>query len=109
MFEAVGATSATTATTDKIRPIQALSEPYAKRDWSKLRSVVGLLGQIAKSLQPRNYAVTLLLRMCVDKVVMENVDIFELVQEAIKRLCRYVPDDSWESNVSPLLFLTLRA
>lgn len=100
MFESVGATSASIATTDKIRPVQAVSEPYAKRDWSKLRSLVGLLGQIAKSLQAKTYAVTLLLRMCVDRLVMENVDIFDLVQEAIHRLCRYIPAESWESNVS---------
>jgi hypothetical protein len=103
MLEGVGATSVTTATTDKIQPVQALPEAYAKRDWSKLRSLVRLLGQIAKSLQARTYVVTLLLRMCVDRVVMLNVDIFDLIQETINRLCRYIPDDSWESSVSSLL------
>lgn len=99
MFIAVGATSATTATTDKIRPVQALTEPYGRRDWSNLRSLIRLFGQIAKSLQARNHITTLLLRMSVDEVVKGNVDIFDLVQETISRLCRYVPDDSWENHV----------
>jgi hypothetical protein len=102
MFEGVGATLAATATTDKIRPVKNLAEPYAKRDWSNLRSLIRLFGQIAELLQARVYIVTLLLRMCVDRVVMENVDIFGLVQETINRLCRYMPDDSWESCVSSL-------
>ena len=102
LFEAVGATSASTATTDKIRPVQALSQPYAKRDWSKVRSLIRLLGRVSKLLEARTYAITLLLRMCCDKMVVENVDIFDLVQESINRLCRYVPDDAWESSVSSI-------
>ncbi|KAG0651764.1 hypothetical protein D0Z07_1681 [Hyphodiscus hymeniophilus] len=98
LFESVGATSANTAITDKVCPVQALSTPYANRDWSRLRSLVVLLGQISKTLQARTYAVTLLLRMCCDRMVMENVDIFDAVQDTIDRLCRYVPDDSWESS-----------
>lgn len=108
VFEGVGATSATSANTDKIRPAQALAEPYAKRDWSKLRTVIKFFGQIARSLQARIYVVTMLLRMCVDRMVMENVDIFDLVQETINRLCRYVPDDSWESCVGSFPILPVQ-
>ena len=107
LFERVGASSAATATTDKIQPGQNLSAPYARRDWSKLRSLIQLLGHIAKDFQASLYALTLLLRMCCDRVVMHNVDIFDLVQETINRLCRHVPGDSWDSCVSPSVLAPL--
>lgn len=103
MFERVGANPACTTVVDKVGTVPALAEPYAKRDWAKLRSLIGFFGQIAISLQVRSYVVSMLLRMCVDRVVLENVDIFDLVLETINRLCRYVLDDAWETCVSPLL------
>ena len=103
MFERVGANPASTTVADKIRTVPALAEPYAKRDWAKLRSLIGFFGQIARSLQARSYVVSMLLRMCVDRVVLENVDIFDLVLETINQLCGYVRDDAWETCVSPLL------
>ena len=101
MFGRVGANSASTIVADKITTVPALTEPYAKRDWATLRSLIRFFGQVARSLQSRSYVVSLLLRMCVDRVVLENVDIFDLVQETIYRLCRRVHDDDWEANVSP--------
>jgi hypothetical protein len=103
MFERLGANPTRMTATEKIRPVPALAEPYGGRDWSKLRSLIKFFGMIAKSLQPRTWVVSMLLRMSIDRMVLDNVDIFDLVQEAIIRLCKYVPDDAWENCVS--LFL----
>jgi hypothetical protein len=105
LFESVGANSTTMAIAEKIRPLQALPAGYAKTDWSSLLNLIRFLGHIAESLEPRTYVVTSLLRMCVDRVVMENVDIFDTVQKTIHLLCRYIPEETWESCVS--LFQTL--
>ena len=100
MLERVGADPTSMRVAEKIRPVAALAEPYAKRDWSKLRSLIKFFGMIAKSLQPRTWAVSIFLRMSVDKMVMDNVDIFDLVQKTLNSLCIYVPDDEWDNCVS---------
>jgi hypothetical protein len=107
LFRGLGGTSNATSITEKIRPIQAPLEHYSNRDWGKgnLLSVIRFLGQVTKPLkqESRTYIVTMLLRMSVDRVVCENVDLLDLIQQTINRLCRYTPEDAWEASVSTLL------
>jgi hypothetical protein len=104
LFRGLGGTQDATIITEKIRPIQAPPEHYSNRDWGKghLLSVIRFLGRFTKSLQQesRTYIVTMLLRMSVDRVVCENVDLLDLVQQTISRLCHYTPDNAWEASVS---------
>jgi hypothetical protein len=104
LFRGLGGTQDATIITEKIRPIQAPPEHYSNRDWGKghLLSVIRFLGRSTKSLQQasRTYIVTMLLRMSVDRVVCENVDLLDLVQQTISRLCHYTPDNAWEASVS---------
>lgn len=106
MFGLVGATSASTSVSGKIRTVAALTEPYARRNWTNLCAVVRFYGQIARLLQAKTCVITLLLRLCVDRIVLENVDIFDLVQGTINQLCGCVHDDTaWEKCVSPFPFV----
>ena len=100
-LQGLGGSSVAVDITQKIVPISALIDPYAKRDWTKLQSTVKLFGQFAKSLQQksRTHIICMLLRMSVDQVVLENIDLLDLVQETIYRLCRSTSGDSWESSV----------
>jgi hypothetical protein len=101
-LQALGGSSVAVNVTQKIIPAPALTNPYTTQDLAKLRSVVKLFGQFAKSLQQksRTYIISMLQRMSVDHVVFENVDLLDSVQETIYRLCRYTPEDKWEISVS---------
>lgn len=102
VFRLLGGTMSATNISESIRPVKLLGDPYEKRDWSNLSSVFKLLGQIAKCLQQeaRTQAICILLRLCVDRVVLENLDLVDRVQEALRRLCKYTSDEDWESFVS---------
>lgn len=105
MFQDLGGTAAATTVSEVIHPVQKTSDPYNGRDWTRLCSVVKFLGQASKSLkeQPRIHALCMLLRLAVDRVVSANVDLYDRVQDTTFRLCRSVPNDSWDSFVSSYL------
>jgi hypothetical protein len=102
LFQNLGGTPTAIAVSQIIRPVQKIINPYEKQDWTKLHSVIKFLGQASRSLQQngRIHALCMLIRMGIDRVVPDNVDLYDLVQDTIFRLCRYVPEDSWESFVS---------
>jgi hypothetical protein len=107
LFRGLGGSHIGISVSQKIHPIPGLVDPYGKCEWGKLCAVVKFLGQVARHLQQdsRVYAMCMLLRMSVDRVVFDNVDILDLVHDTIHRLCRHVPDDAWEACVSWTLFL----
>lgn len=102
MFQNLGGAPTAVTVSQIIRPVQMIIDPYGNQDWTKLRSVVKFLGQASRSLQQtgRVHALSMLLRMGIDRVVADNVDLYDLVQDTIFRLCRYVPEDSWGRFVS---------
>ena len=102
VFQNVGGTLAAVSVSQIVQPFQKIDSPYEKQDWTKLSSIVKFLGQASKSLQQntRIHALTMLIRMGIDRVVADNVDLYDLVQDAVFRLCRSVPEDSWGSCVS---------
>lgn len=100
VFQHIGATPTAINLTTSIQPVQEIIDPYGRQDWAKLRSVLGLLGQMSKYLLPplRIQTICTLLRMGVDRVVLYNVDLYVLVQETITQICEHVPDDVWEES-----------
>jgi hypothetical protein len=110
MFRDLGGTLTAITVSQIIQPVPRIINPYRKHDWAELRSLVKFLGQASKSLQhkARIYVMCMLLRMGVDRVVLGNVDLYDLVLDTIFRLCRHVPHDSWEIFVSSSLSLQNR-
>ncbi|KAF4635782.1 hypothetical protein G7Y89_g2304 [Cudoniella acicularis] len=109
MFLNLGGTPTATTPTEKIKPSTGLTEPYLNREWAILRCVVQFFAAVADCLQQRTreHIICLLLRMSIDHVVARNVDLLDMVQEAIRRLCRHTPSESWDSccqNVSKVMF-----
>lgn len=102
IFRQIGGSPNATSVTEKIRVVQKLADPYAKRDWTTLFSVISLFSKVSKRLTQasRMRVVCTFLRLCVDQLILENVHLLASVQEAICRLCRHTPDDEWESFVS---------
>lgn len=108
LFRVIGGSSNATEISQKVVPVAKLADPYSNRDWARLLSIIRFLGQIGKSLQQasRTNIICMLLRMSVDHVVFENVDLLDSVQETIGRLCRYTPDEDWETCVRLCSLLT---
>ncbi|KUJ23534.1 uncharacterized protein LY89DRAFT_635843 [Mollisia scopiformis] len=89
LFVNLGAASGATIVTEKIRLVNKLPAPYAHRNWANLLSVIKLLGRLAKYLTSaaKMCTICMLLRMSMDKLVAENIDILDAVQETTNRLC----------------------
>ncbi|KAH6710837.1 hypothetical protein BKA61DRAFT_488930 [Leptodontidium sp. MPI-SDFR-AT-0119] len=77
-----------------IKPVNKLKDPYPRRDWANLLSIIKFFSQVAKLLdeKSRRFLIFMFLKMSLDKVVSENVDIHDSVQDAIARLCHYIID-----------------
>jgi hypothetical protein len=101
VFQRLGGSSAGTEIAQKIVPVSKLSDPYSNRDWAKLLSIINFFGQISRSLQQKSRASIMctLLRMSVDQVVYENVDLLDSVQGTVSRLCKHTPDEDWKTFV----------
>jgi hypothetical protein len=101
LFRTIGGSSNATEISQKVVPVPELADPYSNRDWARLLSIIKYLGQIGKSLQQksRTNIICMLLRMSVDHVIFENVDLLDSVQDTLSRLCRYTPDEDWETCV----------
>ena len=101
-FQDLGSSSAAVDITQVIVPISTPPDQHAKRDWAKLRSLIKLCGQSTKELQQesRIHIICMLLRMSIDNEVLENVDLLDLIQDTIYRLCRYISDEEWDASVS---------
>ena len=105
MFRDLGGKTTATTVTEKIRPTPKL-DGESSNDWAHVCSVVRLFTQrpVARSLQQRTreHIICVLLRMSADYTVFKNVELLDLIQLAIGRLCLCVDADDWETSVSTL-------
>lgn len=107
VFQSLGGSPNGTDITQKVVPVPKLADPYGSGDWARLLSLINFFGHISKFLQikTRTSIICMLLRMSVDHVVYENVDLLDSVQITISRLCRSTPEKEWDACVrvsSPL-------
>ncbi|RFU32528.1 hypothetical protein B7463_g3840, partial [Scytalidium lignicola] len=98
IFQHLGSTITATDLNQKIKPVPAISDQYSGHNWTKLSTIVKLFGKIGGLVQQqvRTFLVGVLLRMSIDNVVMEDIDLFFSVQRAFESLCDHVPEDVWE-------------
>ncbi|OLN97263.1 hypothetical protein CCHL11_07734 [Colletotrichum chlorophyti] len=84
-------------TEETLKPMREVREIYADRDWRPLRSSLKWFYYIAHFLDHSSvaYAVKMLLRMAVDKVVIENPDVLAEYQWALAALVNTVEDEVW--------------
>ncbi|TVY26149.1 hypothetical protein LHYA1_G005371 [Lachnellula hyalina] len=96
MLRDLGGTPIATTITGKMKPSPKITARYS-RDWAHVRSALMFFTGIADSLQrkTREHMLCMLLRMGADHVVFKNVDVLDVLQQAIRRLCKYIPDDEW--------------
>jgi len=83
---------------EALKSVNKLKCPYPRRNWANLLAIIKFFGQVAKLLdeKSRRYLIFILLKMSLDKMVSENVDIHAAVQETIARLCQYIVD--WDDT-----------
>ncbi|KAJ8066824.1 hypothetical protein OCU04_004206 [Sclerotinia nivalis] len=100
MFRSLGATTTAINPSEKIKPRQEIADAYSHQPWSKVRALIGLINLIARPLQEasRLEVICILLRLCIDPVLLERVDLLSLVQKALHSLCLYMDPDSWEQS-----------
>lgn len=103
LFEGLGGSDSGISISEKVQPIPGLIDPYSNYEWNTLCSVIKFLGQVGRNLQQnsRVYTICILLRLSIDRVVFDNVDVLDQIHDTIGRLCRHIPDGDWESSVSP--------
>jgi len=106
LFRLVGARVSTTSLSEKILPTAKVADPYWEHDWSKVCTLLKVLGRVAPSLSPQSRidSICMLLRMAADSVVLENVEILMEEHKALWLLLRCTPDENWESEVVLLYF-----
>ncbi|KAL1882067.1 hypothetical protein VTK73DRAFT_2476 [Phialemonium thermophilum] len=98
LFLGLGASQDAVGSSSKITGALESDIPYTDRDWSPLRSVLTLLGKIAGSLnlESNTWAVTILLRLAVDDLIINDVDARKEFSDAMERLILTVSVDSWD-------------
>lgn len=76
-------------------------EPYENRDWSCLMSFICLLGLVAADLSvaAAEYATQTLVRLCLDKFLLCNVELLAEYEYTIKQLAEAIPSSSWDNLV----------
>ncbi|KAK0112884.1 hypothetical protein ONS95_014605 [Cadophora gregata] len=96
-FLRLGATPEAQAV-EGLKPVNKLKNPYPRRDWGNLLATIKFFGQVAKLLneKPRRHLIFVLLKLSLDRIVSENADIQDAVQETIARLCQYIND--WDDT-----------
>ncbi|XMA09089.1 hypothetical protein WAI453_001880 [Rhynchosporium graminicola] len=84
-----------------MRPVNKLRDPYPQRNWANLLSMIKFFAQIAKLLgeKSRRYLIFMFLKMSMDRIVPENVDIQDSLQDSITQLCHYIVD--WQETARP--------
>jgi hypothetical protein len=101
VFCQVGGTLNATSPTEKIKPAPKVENPYSRKDWSTLISIIKLFGCTSKRLTQlsRTHVMCMLLRLSVDHLVFETIDLLVSIQDTIHHICRHTPDKEWESFV----------
>ncbi|KAL6806520.1 hypothetical protein GGI42DRAFT_321421 [Trichoderma sp. SZMC 28013] len=75
------------------------NETYQDRDWSNLESFFTLLGMVSGHLSAASaiHASHTLLRMSMDKLLIFNIDLLTVYEDAIESLVNAIPSSSWDS------------
>ncbi|KAF7852743.1 uncharacterized protein EAF02_012142 [Botrytis sinoallii] len=100
MFKSIGATNTAIALSEKVVPRLEISDAYSNHPWSKVRALIGLLNLTAKYLQQetRLEVICILLRLGIDRALLERVDLLSQVQTTLHNLCLWIDPDVWEES-----------
>ncbi|KAL7792629.1 hypothetical protein V8C37DRAFT_380112 [Trichoderma ceciliae] len=99
LFIRLGAASEIKFRDSEIPVSKPSHEPYQDRDWSCLESFLVLLRMVSCHLSVVSaiYASHILLRVSMDKLLIYNIDLLTVYEEAIESLTNAISSSSWDS------------
>ena len=102
LFSRVGASETALEPTPEISGSVRSDEPYPGRRWSPLQSLLSLIAQTSHqmALKAVTRAFSILLRLGIDTLVLENINIRKFYSDAVQRLSSAIPQDLWDQFVS---------
>ncbi|SZF05496.1 unnamed protein product [Blumeria hordei] len=98
IFVNLGATEQTTDITHNIESVKEIPDYYSRSAWPALRAILQFFTDIAHLLQQESlaYIACLLLRMSIDSIVVETVDLYVTFQQIVCKLCCCTSCDYWD-------------
>ncbi|RFU76906.1 hypothetical protein TARUN_5319 [Trichoderma arundinaceum] len=99
LFLRLGATDEIKFWDSEIPVLKLSHEPYQDRDWSCLESFLILLNMVSGHLSVASaiYASHTLLRVSMDRLLIHNIDLLTVYEEAIQNITNEIPSSSWDS------------
>lgn len=110
LFQYLGATAEANDPSSKLVGVPELDDPYpGPNDWRCLCTVLRLLSWVASELSITSVAcvVRILLRLGIDPLVHENIDVCGEYTDAMESLVSTVPPNDWDNFVGLMLLLHL--
>lgn len=99
LFEKVGPRWESIDLSARLELVPAVHHPYPGRNWTPLRSLLVLLAALAETslgLEAVRCATKILLRLAMDSIIEENVDLLDAYQNAVRPLVLRVPPSDWD-------------
>lgn len=101
MWDGIGVAD-TTIDDGEISISRVGGDVYQGREWSHLQSVMILLQGVAShlSLATTKYAIEMLIRMAMDRVILTTIELDTQYASTMKALLETIPPENWDSFVS---------
>jgi hypothetical protein len=98
IFQKLGAKKAAFDIDEEVKLISKDESPYEGYDWKTLRAVIAFIGRISKylSAEASSYMMCVLTRLCIDRVVVEDISLLAAVQKTMEQVCSNIKDAHWE-------------
>lgn len=102
MFDLLGAFPQATDWKANVEAVGVYKKAYEGRQWGTLQSCIKFLGEAAKFATPVTcgYTMSLLARLCADRLVRDVRTLLSTVQETMTLLCKSIKEEgNWEISV----------
>lgn len=103
VFDLLGAFPQAIDWKTKVEAVGVYKKAYEGRQWGTLQSYIKFLGEAAKFATPVTcgYTMSLLARLCADRLVRDVKTLLSTVQETMTLLCKSIKEEgNWEISVS---------
>lgn len=107
-FRKIGAIGNAVDMHQEVQLVPVRQSVYEGRNWTSLRAFISFLGRISPnvSLASRSHTLSLLVRICVDRAILENLGLLDTVQRSMELTCASIGSVPWEQCVRRQAYLT---
>lgn len=102
IFGNLGAKKAASDMNEELKLISKDQSPYEGHDWTTLADLIAFIGRISKylSIETTSYVMCMVTRLCIDSVVIEDINLLAAVQQTMVQVCSRIESTHWETIVS---------